>query len=149
MNNFSNFKIHLCRSHFASFPSNPGISLASGVITWMYLPTSAAAAFLSLLVRIGDLILAMSNLQTIHKHEYPSQHSLPTYLRPGAEVLVTLFLGGGGELLLGAAILLFSFFFLRVDFEADCEVSDICKKRVVLRESVIVNSLINELELTE
>merc|ERR1719471_749336 len=85
----------LCLSHLASFPSNPSISLASGVRTSIYFPTSAAAAFLSLLVRIGESMLAILNL------------------RPFSDVLQTLFLGGGGLLLLAAAILLFSFFFLR------------------------------------
>ena len=54
---------YLCLSHLASFPSNPGISLASGVRTSIYFPTSAAAAFLSLLVRIGESMLAILNLE--------------------------------------------------------------------------------------
>ena len=47
------------------------------------------------------------------------------YFNPG---FVTLFLGGGGELLVDAAILLFSFFFLRADLS---EVSEILRKKVL------------------
>ena len=48
------------------------------------------------------------------------------YFSPGLEAL---FLGGGGELLLDAAILLFSFFFLLADLS---DVSEIFRKKVLM-----------------
>ena len=46
----------LCRSHLASFPSKPGISLSSGVNTSRYFETSWAPSFLSLEVLMGGSI---------------------------------------------------------------------------------------------
>ena len=50
------WRLHLCRSHLASFPSKPGISLSSGVNTSRYFETSWAPSFLSLEVLMGGSI---------------------------------------------------------------------------------------------
>ena len=49
-------RAYLCRSHLASFPSNPGISLSSGVMTSRYRETSWAPSFLSFEVLMGQSI---------------------------------------------------------------------------------------------
>ena len=91
----------------------------------MYLDTSSAASFRSLLVLMGELILAMLNLKKEFNKNVLLLLNNWMYFNPG---FVTLFLGGGGELLVDAAILLFSFFFLRADLS---EVSEILRKKVL------------------
>ena len=90
----------------------------------MYLDTSSAAAFRSLLDLMGELILAMLNLKKLKTGLcYKIMLKRTNYFSPGFE---TLFFGGGGELLVDAAILLFSFFFLLADLS---EVSEIFRKK--------------------